>query len=80
MSASDDRTKRVLVTILFVVIGLPPGLCSLYFGPQAIPMLLSSNSQTQAYGALFGFPSAVGLLIFLGLLFLMIRAWRRKPS
>jgi len=78
MSASSD--KKILVTILFVVIGLPPGLCSLYFTPAAIAMLHEGGAQGQAYAALFGFPCLVGFVIFAILLWLLIRTWRARPS
>ena len=77
-----DRTRsdsgyKTTVTILFVLIGLPPGLCSLYFTPPTIELLLQGNPQATAYAVLFGFPCLVGFVIFAGLLWWLIRTWRR---
>jgi hypothetical protein len=72
-----DSGDKVTVTILFIVIGLPPGLCSLYFTPATIELLRAGGSQSQAYAALFGVPCLVGLVIFGIMLWLLIRAWRQ---
>ncbi len=76
MSASND--KKLVVTILFIVLGLPPGLCSLYFTPMTIALLRDRDPQATAYAALFGFPCLVGLIMFGVLLWLLIRTWRRE--
>jgi hypothetical protein len=74
MSAS---TRKVLVTIIFVVVGLPPGLCSLYFTPAAISTLSATSADARAYAQLVIVPCLVGFVIFGGLLWLLIWAWRR---
>jgi hypothetical protein len=68
---------KVTVTILFVLIGLPPGLCSLYFTPATIELLLGGSAESRAYAMLFSVPCLVGLVIFAVLLWWLIRTWRQ---
>ncbi len=70
--------RKQTVLILFLVIGLPPGLCSLYFTPDTVALLRAGDSQSTAYGVLFGVPCLVGLVIFGVLLGLLIWTWRRE--
>jgi hypothetical protein len=74
---SSDSGYKVTVTILFVLIGLPPGLCSLYFAPSTIIMLGAGNAESRFYGLLFGVPCLIGLIIFGVLLWWLVRTWRR---
>jgi hypothetical protein len=60
-----------------VVLGLPPGLCSLYFTPAAIELWRDGTPQAIAYAVMFAFPCLVGFIMFAGLLFWLIRTWRR---
>ena len=71
---------KVTVTILFVVIGLPPGLCSLYFTPATIQLLFGGSAESRAYAMLFAVPCLIGLAIFVVLLWWLIRTWRRAVS
>jgi hypothetical protein len=80
MSDPPDNTKKLLVTVLFIVIGLPPGLCAMWATPATIGLLRASDSQSQAYAVLFGVPALVGYVIFGGLLWWLIRTWRTGPS
>jgi hypothetical protein len=67
--------------ILFVLIGLPPGLCSLSFAPETGRMLRSSGPENAFYGGLFGILGLIGFAIFAFMLGLLIRTWLRKsPS
>lgn len=68
---------RIVVTILFVVVGLPPGLCSLYYAPTAISML--GEPDPEGWGVDVAVRCLVGFAIFGGLLCLLIWTWRRKP-
>jgi hypothetical protein len=74
---SDSSGYKATVTILFIVIGLPPGLCSM-FGMTTTLQLLSNHSRdASGYAVLFGVPSLVGLVIFGLMLWWLIRTWRR---
>ena len=78
----DDRigpssAYLATVTILFVLIGLPPGLCSLYFTPPAIWLLLAGGAESRDYAMLFAVPCLLGLIIFGVLLWWLIRTWGR---
>ena len=79
-SHGGNSGDKVAVTILFVVIGLPPGLCSLYFAPATIQLLFGGSAESRAYAVLFGVPCLVGLVIFGVLLWWLIRTWRRAVS
>ena len=75
MSAS---TQKILVTVLFVVVGLPPGLCALYFTPTALQGLQATSADGRAYAMLVVVPCLIGFVVFGGLLWLLIWAWRRE--
>jgi hypothetical protein len=76
MSASTG--EKVLVAVLFVLIGLPPGLCSMFGMTAAVTSLFNGTSEAGGYAVLFGVPSLVGLAIFGLLLWWLIRTWRRS--
>jgi hypothetical protein len=73
MSAS--RREKIFMTLLFIVIGLPPGLCSLVLTPAAVAALQQSR--------LALVPSMLwlaGLAIFAGMLWLLINTlWGASP-
>ena len=77
MSSGSGSGYKVVVTALFVLIGLPPGLCALYSTPGIIGLLLYGRSEARSYAVLFGVPWLVGLVIFGVLLWWLIRTWRR---
>jgi hypothetical protein len=74
---SSSSGYRATVTILFILVGLPPGLCSLYFTPATIIMLSGDSQESRFYGALFAVPCLIGLVIFGVMLWLLIRTWRQ---
>jgi hypothetical protein len=71
-------SQKVVVLILFLVIGLPPGLCSIAFAPGAIRMLQQTGESYQ-YGVLVGALCAVGFAFFAILLAVLIRTWKSEP-
>jgi hypothetical protein len=77
---SDVSGRKITVAILFVVIGLPPGLCSLYFTLPTLSLLGGHSAESRAYAVLFGVPCLVGLVIFGVMLWLLISTWRRNPT
>jgi hypothetical protein len=76
MSASTG--EKIFVTVVFVLIGLPPGLCSLYGTGVVLSVSGQLDSQGWQYAQLFIVPSLIGFAIFGGLLWLLIRTWRRR--
>ncbi|HLH89499.1 MAG TPA: hypothetical protein VKX28_13690 [Xanthobacteraceae bacterium] len=78
MSDSGDRSRKILVTVLFLVIGLPPGLCSLSFIGETVTMLHASGPENAFYGRLFGVLCLVGFTIFAVMLGLLIWTWCRR--
>jgi hypothetical protein len=73
----NASTQRVVVAIIFIVVGLPPGLCSLYFTPAAIESLHASSAEARGYAMLVIVPCLIGFVIFGGLLWLLVWTWRR---
>jgi hypothetical protein len=76
MSASTGG--KIFMTVLFVLIGLPPGLCSLFGMPAAVISLFDRTPGSSDTAFLFGVPSLIGLAIFGLMLWLLIRTWRRS--
>lgn len=76
---STSSGYKATVTILFIVIGLPPGLCSMFGMTTTLEMLSSRARDASGYAVLFGVPSLVGLVIFALMLWWLIRTWRRPP-
>jgi hypothetical protein len=61
---SGSAGGKVLVTVLFILIGLPPGLCSTY--GMAVAVTTWSNNHTRestGYALMLGVPSLIGLAI-----------------
>jgi len=77
MSAS--KGEKIVVTVLFVLIGLPPGLCSMFGMPVAIGTLFDRTPGAVGYALLFGVSSLIGFAIFGLMLWWLIRAWRSNP-
>ena len=71
MSESTTGAK-IVVVVLFVLIGLPPGLCSM------VGMFAAMTARNQSDAALYAVPSLIGLAIFGGTLWLLITTWRSK--
>lgn len=71
--------RRTLVTALFVVFGLPPGLCSFYFTPGAYEMLRHPEGNWDFWTVTF-LPWVIGLAMFGTLLAWLIATWRRAPA
>jgi len=76
MSAS--KGEKIVVTVLFVLIGLPPGLCSLLEMPVALRSLWNAPRAYSGLAPLVGVLSLIGFAIFELMLWLLIRAWRRE--
>ena len=70
-------SQKWTALILFLLIGLPPGLCSLSFVPETILTLRSSGPENAFYGKLFAILGLIGFLIFAGFLTMLIRTWRQ---
>src|SRR5215831_20239217 len=69
--------KRSLATVLFVLFGLPPGLCSFCFTPMAYEMIRHPEGNWDFWRVTF-LPWLAGLAIFGVMLGLLIRAWRSR--
>ena len=78
MSASNG--EKIFMTVLFVLVGLPPGLCSIFGMPIAIGTLFDRTPGSGGYALLFGVSSLVGLAIFGLMLRWLIRTWRHDPA
>jgi predicted permease len=75
MSASTG--EKIFVTVVFVVFALPPGLCSMFGMPAALISLFDRNPGSRDTALLFAVPSLIGLAFFGGMLWWLIRTWRR---
>ncbi len=58
-----DRAVSVIAVIALVVVAFPTGLCSLYFGPMSIAMMLSHDSLERSIGVLAMVLSSIGILV-----------------
>jgi hypothetical protein len=74
---SPNSGYKTTVTILFVLIGLPPGLCSLFFAPSTIGLLHGGSAESRFYAMLFGVPCLIGFVIFAVMLWWLTSTWRR---
>ena len=70
---------RATVAILFIVVGLPPGLCSLYSTPEILAEMHGHSQESQFYAMLAGVLCLVGFTIFAVFLTMLIRARRGEP-
>jgi len=59
----SNRGMRVLAVIALVIVAFPTGLCSLFFGPMSIAMMLSKDSMERSLGPLAAVLSVVGYLV-----------------
>ena len=75
---SAATSEKIFVTALFVLIGLPPGLCSMYGTGAALSLWGRPGSQASQYAQLFVVPSLIGFAIFGLMLWVLIKTWRRK--
>jgi hypothetical protein len=75
MSAS--KGEKISMMVAFVLIGLPPGLCST--AGMAFAVMQLGRSGAEAYAVLFGVPALIGFAIFGVMLRQLIRTWRRSP-
>lgn len=75
MSASTG--EKIVVTVMFVIFALPPGLCSMFGMPAALTSLFDRSPGSFDTTLMFGVPSLIGLAIFGGMLWWLIWTWRR---
>jgi hypothetical protein len=59
----SNRAMSILAVIALVVVAFPTGLCSLYFGPMSIAMMLSQDSLSKGIGVLAAGLSSIGFLV-----------------
>jgi len=71
---------KFTVTVLFILIGLPPGLCSTYGMAVAITTWSNHTRESTGYALMFGVPSLIGLAIFALMLWWLIMTWRNRSS
>ncbi len=76
MSAATGA--KIVVTVLFVLVGLPPSLCSMFGMAVAMGSLLDRSSESVSAAILFGVSSLIGLAIFGLMLRWLINTWRRR--
>ncbi|HUI94820.1 MAG TPA: hypothetical protein VLX44_03630 [Xanthobacteraceae bacterium] len=76
---SSSFGYRATVTLLFIVIGLPPALCSLYSTPEILAELHGYSRESRFYAVLAGVLCLFGFAIFAVFLTMLIRAWRGEP-
>ncbi|HEY1542276.1 MAG TPA: hypothetical protein VGG01_07695 [Xanthobacteraceae bacterium] len=74
---SGSTGGKIFVTVLFVLVGLPPGLCSMFGMATALTTLSNPSHDAAGYAIMFGVPSLIGLAIFGLMLWWLIRTWRR---
>jgi hypothetical protein len=75
---SGSTGWKIFVTVLFVLVGLPPGLCSLYGMGVVLSVSGQLDSEGWQFAQLFVVPSLVGLAFFGGMLWWLIWTWRRS--
>ena len=68
---STSKGEKIFMTAPFVLIGLPPGLCSTFGMAFAVAQL--GRSRAEVYAVLFGVPAPIGFAIFGVLLRQLIR-------
>jgi len=74
---SASNASKILVTVLFVLIGVPPGLCSVY-GISGALFQGPIASNPWEYVQWFVVPSLVGFAIFGVMLWWLVATWRRR--
>lgn len=70
-SEPPDPYRRITAVLVFLIIGVPPGLCSLYFTDVAWPALREFRSDD----LIFVLPWLLGLACATFAAVPMIRAW-----
>ena len=75
---SGSWTARITFTALFVVVGLPPGLCAISAVPDLMELVRARSPEGQILLWVIGIPTLIGFAIFFVLLWWMILAWRSK--
>jgi hypothetical protein len=76
---SDARGRRTTVIILFLLLGLPPGLCSLHFAPETLLELRGTSPEDKLfYGMVSAVLCLIGFVMFAIFLGLMIRERQRE--
>lgn len=80
MSDGGDRGNltlaRVVMVIVFVTLGLPPGPCSLYFTPLLLPTLITAFRDGFGFFALAAAAWFAGLALTAFLGWALMRTWR----
>jgi hypothetical protein len=72
---SGSKTARIVFTALFVVVGLPPGLCAISAVPDLMGLVRARSPEGQLFLWVIGIPTLIGFAIFFLLLWWMIKAW-----
>jgi len=73
----SDRAMKVLAVIALVVVAFPTGLCSLFFGPMSIAMMMSRDSLERSIAPLAAGMSAIGFLVAGLTIWFAVRVKRR---
>ena len=71
---------KFTVALLFALIGLPPGLCSILETPEILTLARGRSAEASFYAALFGVFWLIGIAIFLAMLGLLLKTWRRNGA
>ena len=72
-----SRGEKILVTVVFIVFAVPPGLCSMFGLPGAAIALFDRNANSLDLALIYGVPSLIGLAFSGGMLWWLMRTYRR---
>ena len=73
----SNRAMSVLAVIALILVAFPTGLCSLYFGPMSIAMMLSRDALERTIGVLAAVMSGIGFLVAGLTIWFAVRVKRR---
>jgi hypothetical protein len=71
--------QRIAVALLFLLFGLPPGLCSMLQTREVLLEARGSSAEALFYAPLFEALWLIGIATFVAMLWLCIRTLRRGP-
>jgi hypothetical protein len=73
---NTSTAQKIGAVVGFVLIGLPPGVCSILFTPMTLGVLADPSPGGGIYKVLLGAPWLIGLLLAVSMTIWMIRRWR----
>jgi hypothetical protein len=73
----EDRTyARITIAIVFLMFGVPPGLCSAYYTPLLLASLLKPAGSDQTGTGIVAVLWLIGVAVAGALFWVLVRTWR----